>query len=190
MEIKGTIGGAGVGYDVAGIGDVNGDGLADVGVGAPWPACCGVGDAYVVFGKPDTDPIALLEPRGAAVYIAGESVQDGLGESFSPAGDVDGDGFDDFVVGAPGADHNGRRGSGSAYVIRGREKWRNMRLARNSWYRRIDGARSGQAVGGSAATGDFTGDGRTDILLGSFCFGQARRCTLSAPGAAFLTTLP
>jgi hypothetical protein len=190
MEIKGTIGGAGVGYAVAGIGDVNGDGLADVGVGAPWPSCCGVGDAYVVFGKSDTEPVELLEPRGSAVRIRGASVQDRLGRALAPLGDLDGDGFDDFVVAASGADHNGRRGSGSGYVIRGRGTWQNMILTRSSWHRRIDGARSGQAVGGSAATGDFTGDGRTDILLGSFCFGQARRCTLSAPGAAFLTTLP
>jgi glycosylphosphatidylinositol phospholipase D len=160
MEIKGTIGGAGVSYAVAGIGDVNGDGLADVGVGAPWPSCCGVGDAYVVFGKPGTDPIELLEPRGAAIRIRGETVRDDLGYSFAALGDVDSDGLDDFVVGARGAAHNGRSGSGSVYVIRGRSTWRSLRLARGGWHLRVDGAKTGHGAAHALAAGDFSGDGR------------------------------
>ncbi len=101
-------------------GDVNGDGLADVLVGAPGAHVAGpiAGRAYVVFGKADTSPVSLAELGTAGVVLESEGMGDNTGWSVQGAGDVDGDGFDDVIVGAPNADPNGPY-SGRSYVVFG-----------------------------------------------------------------------
>ena len=74
-------------------GDVNGDGVDDVVVGAPDDR----GAAYVILGPFDGD----LDIRDAAAHLVGDDGS-AAGSALSGAGDVDGDGYDDFLVGAPG----------------------------------------------------------------------------------------
>jgi uncharacterized protein YciU (UPF0263 family) len=99
------------GFSVSGAGDVNGDGFADLVVGARGDDNSGSnsGSARVLSGKDGT----ILRT------LDGDSAEDQLGDSVSGAGDVNGDGFADLIVGAPLDDNNGLD-SGSARVCSGR----------------------------------------------------------------------
>ncbi|MFQ5694327.1 MAG: integrin alpha, partial [Nitrospinota bacterium] len=101
-----------LGSSVAAAGDVDGDGFADVIVGAPLanPGLhADAGSAFVFSGASGK---RLLRLDG---LLSG----DALGSSVAGAGDVDGDGFADLIVGAPLADPNGNADSGSAFVFSG-----------------------------------------------------------------------
>ena len=93
-------------------GDVNGDGYADVIVGAYSNDAGGAnaGRAYVYYGGPGADAVADLTLTGAVA-------NDQFGVSVSGAGDVDGNGFADVIVGASGNDAGGTN-AGSAYRLR------------------------------------------------------------------------
>ena len=117
-----------VGYSVSGAGDVNGDGLADLIVGAPHvgapdDAPPGQGISYVVFGQAAEHPLEVdLRILGPAqgFRIVGATDDDTSGISVSGAGDVNGDGFGDLIVGAykAGRDES-TPGAGTSYVIFG-----------------------------------------------------------------------
>ncbi len=83
------------------------------------------GDSYVIFGKADwslTATIDLANLGSAGVIIFGAGGTDDSGTSVSGAGDVNGDGFDDFVIGAPGGDASldSKSAAGDSYVIFGK----------------------------------------------------------------------
>ncbi|MFO7854349.1 MAG: integrin alpha, partial [Paracoccaceae bacterium] len=110
------------GASVSGVGDVNGDGFADVIVGAPGHDGYGrnSGEAYVVFGgtggfPSELDPSALDGANG--FRIEGGAPYARAGISVSSAGDLNGDGIDDLVVGARGSTYYGV--AGAAYVVFG-----------------------------------------------------------------------
>ena len=91
----------GFGRSVAGAGDVNGDGFADIIVGA-WGWDGGgseEGAAFVFLGS--LDGIVGTDPDTAFASIESNNAAARLGWSVAGAGDVNGDGFDDIVVGAP-----------------------------------------------------------------------------------------
>ena len=105
------------GEAVSGAGDVNGDGFADVIVGAS-------GSSYVVFGKASgfDATLNLSSLDGSNGFRLDGEEHDRSGVSVSNAGDVNGDGFDDLIVGARAANPNGYgsgSGSGSGYVVFG-----------------------------------------------------------------------
>jgi hypothetical protein len=95
------------GRSVGFAGDVNADGYADVIVGAPGRYLDGVGRACVYYGGPELDASADLELTGDGASNPGYSV--------GTAGDLNGDGFDDMIIGALGIDG----GAGRAYVYYG-----------------------------------------------------------------------
>jgi hypothetical protein len=104
---------------------VNGDGFDDVIVGAIGadPNGSYSGSSYVVFGKASgfSATMELSSLDGSNGFrLDGMAEGDDSGRSVSSAGDVNGDGFDDLIVGASSADLNGNDSSGSSYIIFGR----------------------------------------------------------------------
>ena len=109
----GAAAGDSFGGSVSSAGDVNGDGYADVIVGALQNDAGGVdaGRAYVFYMGPGADAVADLTLTGVAAF-------DQFGGSVSSAGDVNGDGYADVIVGATGNDAGGAS-AGRAYVYYG-----------------------------------------------------------------------
>jgi hypothetical protein len=113
-----------MGFSVSAAGDINGDGLADIVIGAPaeFATPNEAGSVYVIFGK--AGGLSNISPAnlapGDGFRIHGAAAGDEAGYSVASAGDFNGDGFDDLVIGAPGADPNGQTDAGSVYVIFGK----------------------------------------------------------------------
>ncbi len=143
-----------VGFNVSGAGDVNGDLLDDVIVGSFF------GNAsYVVFGKVTTDPVSVEDIIGG---IGGFAIGDFHGAAFgavSGAGDVNGDGRDDMIVGAGFF--------GDAHIIFGKAGTAPVFLA--DTYLGFGGIAilaSGAVGGAVSGAGDINGDGLDDVIAG------------------------
>jgi Ca2+-binding RTX toxin-like protein len=150
------------GWSVSSAGDVNGDGFDDLVIGALSAGPNGSnfsGASYVVFGKAGgfASTLELSSLDGTNGFrIDGEAADDRSGRSVSSAGDVNGDGFDDLVVGTPYSDPNGAS-SGASYVIFGR--------APDSAVTRT-GTAIGQTIHGGAFGDTLDGGGGADTLVG------------------------
>ncbi len=124
------------GRSVSSAGDVNGDGFDDLAIGAIGGDALGnaksdAGESYVIFGKGDwssTPTIDLASLGTAGITIFGAESGDTSGRSVSSAGDVNGDGYDDLLIGAPRANATGDANlyAGDSYVIFGRSNWYTM----------------------------------------------------------------
>ena len=177
FKIRGEDGGDTAGASVSAAGDVNGDGVDDLIVGAPDNAGGGsyAGAAYVVFGHTGgfaaSIDLASIAAGSGGFKIKGQA-GDYAGLSVSTAGDVNGDGIDDLIVGAP-SDNGGGAGAGAAYVVFGRAGGFGSLVDLATIATGIGGFKiQGQGAGDSAgiavsAAGDVNHDGFDDLIVGA-----------------------
>lgn len=155
------------GSELAEIGDFNGDGFADILVGALGNSTNGPssGGAYVFLGS--ANPAPVLTVSDAALTVLGDVDDDFVAESLSNLGDFNGDGFDDFVLAAEGADNGAGQRAGAALVFFGSSNPQGTRLGSSADV--IFGGVSNNdffadGVGGG---GDVNGDGFPDLVIGA-----------------------
>ena len=153
-------------------GDINGDGLDDLILGGP-NATAGTGISFVVFGTTET-PVSNVDLgtlNGTNGFrVLGLAAGDHSGVSVAGAGDFNGDGFEDFIIGANDADPHGAN-SGASYLVFGKATFSadfNLATLNGDNGFRIDGVAAGDSSGKSvAAAGDVNGDGFFDLLIGA-----------------------
>ena len=165
------------GTTVASAGDVNGDGFADLIISAPYVA------SYVVFGKASgfAADLDLSSLNGSNGFTLTGLATSRIGSPAASAGDVNGDGFDDLIVGADEAD--------ASYVIFGKASGFDANLdvsgldGSNGF--KISGAVPSEASGRSVASaGDVNGDGYADLIIGAE--GTAPGVPPGFPGASYV----
>lgn len=153
-------GGENAGASVAGAGDVNGDGFADILAGAPFNDVAGAdaGAVYLLLTRPGIPPNTL---NVAGIQHTGEAAGDQAGTNVGGAGDVNGDGFADMLIGAP---FNTTIDNGAAYLVLGTAGPTSASLSTAIEYL---GALTNDTASAVAGAGDVNGDGLADILVGA-----------------------
>lgn len=162
--------GDGTGVSVAMSPDMNGDGKAEVVVGAfntGNNGRAGSGSAYVVFGRTGSSEITLPVIGSAGFRIDGAVANHGAGSVVAGGGDVTGDGIPDVLVGAPGASFSFAT-AGAVYAVPGKATTTNIDLNACSTCFRVDGQRASDQLPRSLAiTGDMNGDGIGEAAVGT-----------------------
>ena len=167
------------GFAVSSAGDVNGDGVDDILIGAPFtdaPYSDNVGQVYVVFGDSAgfnaSIELASLDGTDGFV-IEGVGSYDRSGLSVSSAGDIDGDGVDDILIGG-----YSDSSYDVSYVVFGRDTAVQGDFAASVALSSLNGS-NGFVINGDSevitfgayasvsAAGDVNGDGVDDILIGA-----------------------
>ena len=174
-----------LGYSVSSAGDINNDGINDLIVGAPYTYTghypnrkWSSGASYVIYGQNGTVNnlymyIEYLKPT-QGFRINGAADDDFSGISVSSAGDINNDGINDLIVGAPGVKFPGRNYTGAVYAIYGRdggyESTINLENLNSTQGFRIDGT-SDTNINGAirvscSSAGDVNGDSIDDLIIG------------------------
>jgi hypothetical protein len=162
-----------LGYSVASAGDVNGDGYSDVIVGAPYynNGSTDEGAAFIYHGSASgisTTAAAMVESNQADAY---------LGCAVAGAGDVNGDGYSDVIVGAYYYD-NGSTNEGAAFIYHGSASGISTTAAA-----RVESNQANALMGWSVAgAGDINGDGYSDVIVGVLYYSNGS----ANEGAAFI----
>lgn len=169
------------GFSVARIGDMNGDGFDDVAVGAPGDGLTHAGRVFVYFGS--TSGLAASPAFTVGGNISGER----FGTSVSGAGDLNGDGYDDLIIGAPFYT-NGEFEEGTVAILYGSaiaDSIPDLWIESNQAF-----ASFGTSVSGA---GDVNGDGYADVIVGAPYFDsgagdEGRAFVYAGSGTGLLTS--
>ena len=181
-QIESDLALANLGYSVAGAGDLNGDGYDDVIVGAPYYALAPVvgGAAFVYLGG--AAGIVGGGPGAADTQLASEKLAyDGFGISVAGAGDVNGDGYGDVIVGADGFD-DAEFNEGAAFVFHGSASGIPDATTATAATQLESNQAGGQLGASVAGAGDVNGDGFADVIVGAAWYDNP----MDAEGAAFV----
>ncbi|MFA6028179.1 MAG: integrin alpha, partial [Patescibacteria group bacterium] len=165
VEFTGEAAGDNAGISVSSAGDVNGDGYDDILIGASGNDDGGdsAGATYLIYGQAASLTSASLS---TAVEFSGEAATDLSGDSISLAGDVNGDGYDDILIGAYNND-NGGSNAGAAYLIYGQAA--QLTSVSLSTAVEFTGEAAGDYAGDSVSSaGDVNNDGYDDIITGAY----------------------
>jgi hypothetical protein len=171
LTINGIAAGDNSGFSVSSLGDINSDGFADIGIGAPNE---NEGQGYVIFGTGNgfsQDILSLSDLNGTNGFtLNGIDANDLLGTSISSAGDLNNDEIDDFVISASGSNEE----AGTSYVIFGRDAGETFGATLNLADLNINqgfsingisaSTRSGESV---SDLGDVNQDGIDDLIIGA-----------------------
>ncbi|MDA3806276.1 MAG: integrin alpha [Thiomicrorhabdus sp.] len=159
------------GYSVSGIGDINGDGYADFAIGAYGDddGGSGAGQTYVILGKASGWAMDTELGTSSDASFWGEDAGDYSGYSVSGIGDINGDGYADFAIGADG-DEDGGSAAGQTYIILGKDSGWEMDIELGtssdaSFWGEDASDNSGASVSG---IGDINGDGYDDFAIGAY----------------------
>lgn len=164
-----------VGFSVL-VADVNGDGLGDLIIGAPYSdghvkkAVDDAGATFVFFGRKSIDKTVDLA-AAADLVIYGATKNENSGFALA-SGDINGDGLKDIVIGAPLADSalaGKKNDSGITYVVFGKRQFpaRVIGLEAGMAEVELQSTAAGEYAGSALATGDFNGDAVDDLLIGA-----------------------
>ncbi|MBN1900886.1 FG-GAP repeat protein [Candidatus Sumerlaeota bacterium] len=155
-QLQGSVADSGFAVSASSAGDVNADGLADIMIGAPLMdnGQASEGMVYIYHGMagdtPFFVPSRVLESNQTNAHF---------GEALSSAGDINADGYDDIIIGAPGYDND----NGRVYVYQGSGS--GIGETADWFYTPSDiGGHFGDSV---ACAGDVNGDGYLDIIIGA-----------------------
>lgn len=177
-----------VGYDVA-CGDLNGDGIDDLAFSAPFDTTDGEwGTVYVVFGSPSGWQPEL--PLTGVASFKGESIGDHPGWSLAVVPSVNGDAFDDLVIGAPDNDESDE-GAGKVYFVFGKATGWGQGVSLSEADASYVGVGFNHKAGFSVASaGDVNGDGRGDVLVGAPFGGRGRVYLILGKATGWGTSVP
>lgn len=185
-----------MGYSLAPAGDVNGDGLSDFIMGA-WSndyTADAAGQVYLILGRREADWGHAYSAANADASFVGEREFDIAGDALAPAGDVDADGFDDFLIGAQGWDMPGAEGTagisdvGKAHLIFGQEanRWGMRQNLAETEASFIGLANQDFSASTLAAVGDVNGDGFDDFAIGDFRYHPLQSHMTNGRGRVYL----
>ena len=168
VSISSTEASTTMGSDLAFVGDLDGDGDGDLLLGHS-QSDASTGAVYAFFGGSGLS--GAYETGDGDIVLTGESSSDTAGAGVSGIGDLDGDGYDDFLVGAPGVD-DGATNGGAVYLVSGAvSSTGDLSLATATILGENDNDAFGTSVSGG---GDFDGDGTEDFVVGGNGYNSSR----------------
>ena len=170
-QIYGTAGGDQLGYyrQISPAVDADGDGVDDLWVGTSYSdtATSTAGEAYLFYG--DSTWSSLMPASDADASFTGAVGNDRVGEGMASPGDVDGDGYEDLLVGAERVDSSTDVDNGAAYLILGSaSRYVGTQDAATASEAVIFGASADDRLGKGVDGGDLDSDGYSDLVIGAW----------------------